>query len=48
MWGPETHNGKAGFRQEGTRAKDQKTKRKITTQNNPLIPVKETKDHQHR
>jgi hypothetical protein len=43
MRGPETQDGKAGFTQEGTRAKDRKTNRNITTQNNPLTPVKETK-----
>jgi hypothetical protein len=48
MWGPETQDGKTGFTQEGTRAKDRKTNRKITTQNNPLTPVKETQEPRDR
>jgi hypothetical protein len=52
IWGRTVIDGKTEFSLEGTRAKDHKISRKLIAagaiQNNPLLPVKESKDLRDR
>jgi hypothetical protein len=48
IWGRTAIDGKTEFSLDGTRAKDRKNSHKVATtsatQNNPLLPIKESKD----